>query len=77
MGKTYKNYSSVRDDEISSKRSGKSAKHASGRKTGGMRTLNNYVEQDYDFESYDPFDDEIEMTDDITVQHNINTNDTP
>jgi hypothetical protein len=77
MGKTFKKQASVYDDEFSSKRSGKHANHANGRKTGGMKTLNSYVEQDYDFEDYDPFDDEIEIKDDITIQHTKNTNNTP
>jgi hypothetical protein len=73
MGKTFKKY----DEEFSSKRSGKPAKHANGKKTGGMKTLNSYVEEDYDFEDHDPFDDEIEIQDDISIQHTKNTNDTP
>ncbi len=51
MGKTYKKHI----DEFSSERSGKVPKHSNGRKTGGMKTLNSYVEEDYDFDN-DPFD---------------------
>jgi hypothetical protein len=73
MGKTFKKY----DEDFSSQRSGKHAKHANGKKTGGMKTLNSFVEEDYDFEDHDPFDDEIEIQDDISIQHTKNTNDTP
>jgi len=41
-----------------------------------MKTLNSYVEEDYDFDN-DPFDDEIEIQDDVTIEHTKNTNDTP
>jgi hypothetical protein len=77
MGKTYKKQSHRFDDDATSGRSGKHAKHSNNHKGGGMKTLNSYVEQDYDFEDYDPFDDEIEISDDITIQHTKNTNDTP
>lgn len=66
MGKTYK-----KTDEFGG-RSGKPAKHANGKKTGGMRTLNSYVEEDYDLNDED-FDDDIELDDDIQIQHNTNT----
>ena len=45
MGKTY-HKNSKKFDEESSGRSGKPARHASGKKTGGMRTLNSYVEEE-------------------------------
>ena len=64
MGKTY--YKQRNDDEFSSGRSGKHSKHANGKKTGGMKTLNSYVEEDYD----DPFVDEVDgITDEIFIQH--------
>jgi hypothetical protein len=66
MGKTYKKQPDKYDD-FSSGRSGKHGNHANGKKTGGMKTLNSYVE--YDDDSYDAFDDEIEMKDDINIQH--------
>jgi hypothetical protein len=69
MGKTYKNYGSRHDEEFPSGRSGKQARHANGKKTGGMRTINNYVEEDYDFSDDSPFDDEIEIQDQINIQH--------
>ena len=69
MGKTYKNLNHRYDDEQSSGRSGKHKKHANGKKTGGMKTLNSYVEEDIDFDDEDIFDDDIEMTDEITIQH--------
>jgi len=68
MGRTYYKASKSFDDEISSKRLGKTARHTNGKKTGGMRTLNNYVEEDYDFED-DVFDDDIELNDNIEIQH--------
>jgi hypothetical protein len=64
MGKTYNKQRT--DDEFSSQRSGKHSKHANGKKTGGMKTLNSYVEEDYD----DPFADEVDgITDQIFIQH--------
>jgi len=71
MGKTFKKQASVYDDEFSSKRSGKHANHANGRKTGGMKTLNSYVEFDL---NDDDFDDEVGIQDDIKIQHNTDTN---
>ena len=64
MGKTYNKQRT--DDEFSGKRSGKG---------GGMKTLNSYVDEDYDLND-DSFDDEIEISDDIQIQHiqNDNTN---
>jgi hypothetical protein len=70
MGKTY-TQSKRFDDEFGG-RSGKPAKHSSGKKTGGMRTLNSYVEEDYDI-NIDDFDDEFELDDQISIQHNTNT----
>lgn len=72
MGKTYHKNSRHNDDESPSSRSGKHAKHANNRKTGGMRTLNSYVEEDYDdFDlNDDAFDDEFELNDEITIQRN-------
>lgn len=64
MGKTYNKQKT--DKEFSGKRSGKG---------GGMKTLNSYVDDDYDLND-DSFDDEIEVSDDIQIQHiqNDNTN---
>ena len=72
MGKTFKKQRQFFDDEPTSGRSGKHAKHSNNRKSGGMKTLNSYVEEDYD-----PFEDDIELNDEIFIQHNTNTNDTP
>ena len=66
MGKTY-HQSRKYDDEGSSQRSGKHTKHANNRKNGGMRTLNSYVEDDYEF------NDDFELDDEISIQHNTNT----
>lgn len=67
MGKTYHKQSRKFDEDVSSGRSGKHSKHSNNHKTGGIRTLNSYVEDDYDFD--DLFDDEIELNDDIQIQH--------
>jgi len=69
MGKTYNKQRN--DDEFSGKRSGRST----GKKGGGMKTLNSYVDEDYDLND-DSFDDEVEISDEIQIQHiqNDNTN---
>ena len=74
MGKTYHKNSRRYDDEVPSGRSGKHSKHSNNKKTGGMRTLNSYVEEDdyYDLNA-DAFDDEFELDDEINIQHNANT----
>jgi hypothetical protein len=60
MGKTYNK--TKQDDEFSGKRSGKST----GKKGGGMKTLNSYVDEEYD----DPFSDKVDgITDEIFIQH--------
>jgi len=68
MGKTFHKNSKKYDDEFSSQRSGKHT----GKKGGGMKTLNSYVEEDYDLNNED-FDDDIELNDEISIQHNTNT----
>jgi hypothetical protein len=68
MGKTYKKQNRQFDDEQTSGRSGKHSKHSNNKKSGGMKTLNSYVEEEIDFDD-DVFDDDIEMTDDIQIQH--------
>jgi hypothetical protein len=68
MGKTYQKQPKRFEDEQTSGRSGKHAKHSNGRKNGGMKTLNSYVDEDYD-----SFDDEVELTDEIQIQHTKNT----
>lgn len=66
MGKTYKKQSQKYDEEHTSGRSGKHHKHSNNRKTGGLKTLNSYVDEDYE----DPFVDEIDgITDEIFIQH--------
>ncbi len=70
MGKTYHKQPRRYDDEAPSSRSGKHAKHSNGKKTGGMRTLNNYVEEDYGFDGDEnPFEEDIEIEDEIFIQH--------
>jgi hypothetical protein len=68
MGKTYHKQPKRFEDEQTSGRSGKHAKHSNNRKSGGMKTLNSYVDEDYD-----SFDEEIELTDEIQIQHTKNT----
>jgi hypothetical protein len=68
MGKTYHKQSTRYDEDKPSGRSGKHSKHSNNRKGGGMKTLNSYVEEDYDFDD-DVFDDEIELNDEIQIQH--------
>ena len=48
MGRTYHKSSRSFDDTEFGNRLGKPAKHSNGKKTGGMRTINSYVEEDYD-----------------------------
>ncbi len=73
MGKTYKKNARLFDDEQSSGRSGKHAKLSNNKKSGGMKTLNSYVDEDIDLDD-DIFDDDIEMTDEIDIQHIQNNN---
>jgi len=56
MGRTYHKSSRGFDDAEFGNRLGKPAKHSNGKKTGGMRTINSYVEEDYD-----DSDDEFEL----------------
>lgn len=67
MGKTYHKQSKRYDDETPSGRSGKHANHSNNRKSGGMRTLNSYVEDDSLYD--DSFDDDIGLDDEISIQH--------
>jgi len=68
MGKTYYKSSKGFDDGFSGGRSGKPARHANNRKSGGMRTINSYVEDDYDLNDED-FDDQVDLNDDIQIDH--------
>lgn len=58
MGRTYqKNYRRY-DDDNDSERSGKHSKHANGKRTRGMKTLNTYDDEydetyDFDYVDYD------------------------
>jgi len=70
MGKTFHKNQKRFEDEQTSQRSGKHAKHSSNRKSGGMKTLNSYVEEDYD----DPFEDDFEIRDEIFITHTKDTN---
>jgi hypothetical protein len=68
MGKTYKKQPSNYDDEFASRRSGK---NTNSRKSGGMKTLNSYVDEESD---EDPFVDDIGIEDEIFIQHIQNDN---
>ena len=50
MGKTYTRQAKKFEDDFSSGSSGKHSRHAMGRKTHGMKTLNSYVEENYEVE---------------------------
>lgn len=63
MGKTYQKQPKKLDDE---QRSWRSDKHS--KRSGGMKTLNSYVDDDYD-----SFDEEVELSDEIQIQHTKNT----
>lgn len=64
MGKTYRHYANTKfDDERKQGRSGKRASHASGRKSGGMKIVNNIISDEDD----DLFDDDVEITDEIEL----------
>lgn len=71
MGRTYHKSSKSFDDSDFGNRSGKPAKYSTSKKTGGMRTINNYVETDYDLNN-DSFDDDVELYDTIQIQHTKN-----
>ena len=60
MGKTYHKNSRRYDDDDTSGRSGKHPKHSNNRKGGGMKTLNSYVEEDYE-DTFD-LDEDLEYT---------------
>jgi hypothetical protein len=68
MGKTYHKQPNRFEDEQTSGRSGKHSKHSNNWKTGGLKTLNSYVDEDYD-----SFDDEVELDDETQIQHTKNT----
>jgi hypothetical protein len=68
MGKTYHKQSNRYDDDNPSSRSGKHAKHSNNRKSGGMRTLNSYVEDDQFYD--DTFEDDVGLEDEISIQYN-------
>jgi hypothetical protein len=65
MGKTYRKNSSG-DDRASN--AGKNRNHANGKKTGGMRTLNSYVEEEDDYDE-DTFNDDVGVSDKIQIRH--------
>lgn len=60
MGRTYRKPSINFDDVEFGSRFGKPSKHSNGKKTGGMKTLNSYVEEDYDDLTFDQ-DDKFEL----------------
>ena len=69
MGKTYQKNPRRFDDDIPSGRSGNNNKHTNGKKTGGMRTLNSYVEEEYNDNTLD-LQDELMYNDTSTDTKN-------
>ena len=69
MGKTYQKNPRRFDDDIPSGRSGNNNKHNNGKKTGGMRTLNSYVEEEYNDNTLD-LQDELMYNDTSTDTKN-------
>ena len=65
MGRTFNDNARKFDDDFSSGRSGKHHKHSNNRKTGGLKTLNSYVEEDYD---------DIDSNDDMEDDSSTDTN---
>ena len=60
MGRTYRKPSINFDDAEFGSRFGKPSKHSNGKKTGGMKTLNSYVEEYDDDLTFDQ-DDKFEL----------------
>lgn len=61
MGKTYRHLHNKFDEDRPSKRS--KPNHANGKKSGGMRIINDpFAEEDDDF-----FDDTVSITDEIVI----------
>ena len=60
MGRTYRKDGRDFDDKQSG-RNGKHHNHSNNRKSGGMRIINDVYEDD------DYFDDDVEVTDEITI----------
>lgn len=65
MGKTYRKGDGQKSyfDDDRPKQKSKHPNHASGRKTHGMKIVNRVYEDDED----DYFDDEVQVTDEITL----------
>lgn len=61
MGKTFRKMPGQYDDERTERR-GKAPRHANGRKHGGMKLINNPLEEDDD-----SFDDDVYIDDEITI----------
>ena len=62
MGKTYRHQPQKFDDERNSGRSGKHSGHSNNKKQGGMRIINDVYDENDDF-----FDDEVSVTDQISI----------
>jgi hypothetical protein len=69
MGRTFNDNARRFDDDFSSGRSGKHHKHSNNRKTGGLKTLNSYVEEDYYDITFDS-DDELDDNNDASTDTN-------
>ena len=61
MGKTYRQPPHKFDDD-KAPRKGKNPSHASGRKSGGMRIINDIYDENDDF-----FDDDVNITEHIVI----------
>jgi hypothetical protein len=60
MGKTFRKMPGQYDEDRSDRR-GKAPRHASGRKHGGMKVINNPLDDN------DYFDDDVYIDDEITI----------
>lgn len=70
MGKTYRQQHNKYEDETRGIKKGRHPGHANGRKTGGMRILNDvYMNEEEDF-----FSDDIDITDEVIInRHSDNS----
>ena len=62
MGKTFRQPQHKYDDDQSVKKNKKHPAHTSGRKSGGMRIINDIYDENDDY-----FDDDVNIMDDIVI----------
>lgn len=65
MGKTSYKHSKKYEDEDRTHRNNRGAKHSRNIPGQGMRVINDY----YDDEDDDYFDDELDITDEVVIKH--------